>query len=117
MWPTWPKVEGREKVSSVKGATTRTVSTRAVSTQRSISGVVDGARVGDHGVPRVTPCGRACVARPPGQLHLGVHPALKLKASRYGGDHPQPGVGHQIGLVEAHPARLMAGGADSKCLP
>ncbi len=66
--------------------------------------VVDVAGAGHHGVDKGHHlAARACSAHPPGQLHLGVHQALQLESDGHRGDQQQPGVGHQVWLVEVHP--------------
>ena len=59
--------------------------------------------------PATMACTRVITLRPgrapptrPARLHLGVHQALQLEADGHGGDQQQPGVGHQVRVVEAH---------------
>jgi len=65
--------------------------------------VVDVAGTGHHGVDQGEDLSsRQCTADAATETDGGIDQALEIEPGDQGGDQQQPGIGHQVGLVEGH---------------
>ena len=101
-WRTWPKVKARTKLPTVEGAITRNANTFSAAAQH--VGVVDVGTAGHNGVHhRHHLAPRPRTAHSSRQTDHRVDQRFELEANGQRGDQQQPGVGNQVGVIEAHP--------------